>query len=433
MIQIDLTSSRSRSLFLGFISLLAGILGYSAIKVSLAAHWDSSSKPELWLRAAALEPDKPSYWEHVGLYKQWNLVNSNERQAILYLERATQINPLSDKLCMELASAYENVGDTFRARQAYENAERAHPSSSDVARRYGSFLLRQGDFPLAFGEIRRALVNNPSLTANAISECWKADPNVDAILDSALPPSHDHYLMAINLFLAEQQLDAALAAWNRLLALKAAIRMEETIPLTDAFMSQDRLEEADKIWQQALEVTHWPQEKKEDRSLIFNGGFETVPANGGFDWREQRAAGASYALDTAVFHSGRQSMRVAFDGTSNLDFMHLQQYVPVRRAQSYQFSAYLRTETITTDSGLRFLIYDPFHPAKIQIVTPDLIGTNPWTPVHSEVTTAADTDLLVIVLRRIPSWKFDNKLRGTAWVDDVALVPVDKAPKAGGQ
>jgi hypothetical protein len=37
--------------------------------------------------------------------------------------------------------------------------------------------------------------------------------------------------------------------------------------------------------------------------------------------------------------------------------------------------------------------------------------------------------LLIIALRRVPSWKFDNKLRGTVWVDDVSLVPVAGGPK----
>jgi len=30
-----------------------------------------------------------------------------------------------------------------------------------------------------------------------------------------------------------------------------------------------------------------------------------------------------------------------------------------------------------------------------------------------------------ITLRREPSWKFDNKLSGTVWIDDVALRPTN--------
>jgi hypothetical protein len=163
--------------------------------------------------------------------------------------------------------------------------------------------------------------------------------------------------------------------------------------------------------------------------VVFNGGFEHEPANGGFDWREQGMAGVSYALDTAVFHSGKQSLRVAFDGSANFDFANLLEYVPVERGRIYHFSAYLLAEGITTDSGLRFWIYDPRNPAEVQILTPNMVGTNPWISVNADVVTGETTNLLVISLRRIPSSKFDNKLRGTIWVDDVSLVPDGKKPK----
>ncbi len=63
-------------------------------------------------------------------------------------------------------------------------------------------------------------------------------------------------------------------------------------------------------------------------------------------------------------------------------------------------------------------IVDPRHTSQVQIVTPDVAGTNPWTLVQTDLVTGSQTQLLRITLRRIPSWKFDNKLSGTVWVDD---------------
>jgi hypothetical protein len=41
--------------------------------------------------------------------------------------------------------------------------------------------------------------------------------------------------------------------------------------------------------------------------------------------------------------------------------------------------------------------------------------------VESDFVTSPETRVVRITLRRVPSWKFDNKLGGTVWVDDVSL------------
>ena len=57
-----------------------------------------------------------------------------------------------------------------------------------------------------------------------------------------------------------------------------------------------------------------------------------------------------------------------------------------------------------------------------QEVTPDVGGSEPWTLNQTEFTTGSDTRLLRVTLRRTPTGMLANKVRGTAWVDDVALV-----------
>ena len=65
--------------------------------------------------------------------------------------------------------------------------------------------------------------------------------------------------------------------------------------------------------------------------------------------------------------------------------------MPVLPKRRYLFSAYVRTEQITTDRGICFDIVDPRHPAEVQVFTAELVGTSPWTLVRAEVTTGPDT------------------------------------------
>jgi hypothetical protein len=429
--RIDLTRAWARTCFLAVVFLSSGVLAFFSGKAYLAAHWNASSKPELWQKAVRLEPGNAEYWSHVGLSRQWELSPDGIHEAVRYLQIATQINPRSADLWMELADAYQTSGDPIRAQEAYERAQADYPISAEVAWRYGSFLLYEGKLSDGYAEIRRAISIDPSLTQRAIAECWQSDPSVDPILDKVLLTKSEYYLGAIDFFLSQNLPDPALAVWNRQRELRLPVKLPDAIPLVDMLIEQDRVAEAQQTWQQALEAADWSQDSNNTRPLVFNGKFDNEIMNGGFDWREVAAPGAHFAFDDRIAHAGSRSFQVQFDGTENVDFQNLFQYIPVEPRTRYHFSAYLRSEGISTDRGICFEIVDPRHISQVQMVTPDVIGTNPWTLMQTDLVTGPETHLLRITLRRIPSWKFDNKLSGTVWVDDVALTPIYAGSKDG--
>jgi tetratricopeptide (TPR) repeat protein len=426
---IPLEGARARWSFLVGILLIAGSLAFVAGKVWLAAHWDASWDPDRLLRAANLEPTNAEYWYRLGLYEKWNFERRDLLRAVGYYQRATEANPRSDIYWMDLADAYEAVGQPARALEAFKRAQSVHPISSDVAWRYGNFLLRRKDNSEAFAEIRRALVTDPDLTVEAVSECSKASNDLPRVLTEVLPNQNAYYLIALDYFLTQNQTDAALTVWDRLLGLKQTVQMTQVVPLINGLIREERVEDALRVWRQALGATSWPQDEGGNSSLVFNGGFEHDLLNGAFDWREDPVSGAAFSSDSDVVHTGRRALRITFDGSANLDFQNLWQFSPVEPRHRYHFAAYLRLEGISTDSGIRFAIYDAFHPAALQILSPDLVGSHPWSLVEADLVTGPETHLLTIALRRVPSWKFDNKLRGTVWVDDVSLVPVPGDPK----
>lgn len=427
--KIDLAGRSSRILLMGTVLVAATLLAVYSAEVWLAEHWNASSQPALWLKAARLEPGSARYWEHLGLYKEWDLTHDNARQAVLYFQRATEADPESADLWLELASADASSGDAAGALEAYEKAKRNQPLSTDVAWRYGSFLLYEGKLPEGYAEIRRAVSGDHSLAASAVAECWQAKPSVAAILDHVLPAKTDVYFGAMDFFLSHRRLDGALTVWRRLLALHQPIKLPAAFGLIDSLINADRLTDAEMAWREALAAANWAGAREGARSLVFNGGFEQRIANGGFGWREAPVSGARLAIDRLVGHSGMRSLCVEFNGKANLNFQNVYEFIPVHPRTRYHFSAYVQTKGISTGSGMRFRIFDPHHASAMHILTPNLAGTNSWTLVQADVTTGRDTDLLEIALRRVPTTKFDNKLRGTVWIDDVALAPVEQMPK----
>ena len=421
--RLDLSRTWQRVLFLATAVILSGTVIIFSAKAYIAARWDASLNPALCLKAAKLEPGNAEYWRHAGLLRQWDLNPSDMRDAVLYLQMATKVNSRSSGIWMDLADTYATTGDAERAKEAYERAQTSFPMSAEVAWRYGNFLLYQENYSEAYPKIRKAISIDPSLTQSALTECWQSNPDVAPIVKSLLPDKREYYVSAVGFFLAQRLADPAVAVWYRQGERGLAVDMEETVPLVDALISEDRIDEAQQVWRRGLQASNRGQDSEQPRSLVSNGGFEHDIVNGGFDWREVPLSAAHFDFESAFAHSGTRSLRIEFDGTENVDFGHLFQYVPVASAARYHFSAFVRTEGLTTDRGISFEILDAHHAAQVRVATCELTGTNAWTVLHTDFVSGPETQAVKITLRRIPSWKFDNKFSGTVWVDDVTLTP----------
>jgi len=426
---VRLQRAESRWFFLSMILFIAGGLCLQAVKAWLAEYWNHAPDPELWERAAKLEPENANYWLHLGVYHEAILLASDEARALAEFRKAAQVNPYSANVWLRIAQADEYMGDQAAARAAYEKAQLCHPISAVVAWRYGSFLIRQDDLPEAYSQIRRSIQADPTLTLSAISQFWEAGQDAGQILAGLGPTSPNVYFTALEFFISQRRADAALAVWQRMLDLHLTFEMKQAMPLVNDLIRQDRLAEAVRSWREALRATNWPADTPIGGSLVFDGRFEHDALNGGFAWWMVPTSGAQYGFDTAVTHSGPRSLRVTFNGSANLDFAQLQQYVAVEPGRRYRLSCFLRTEGISTESGVAFEVEDARDPPALNQFTPALTGTHPWTPAEVEFTTGPGTHLLLISLRRKPSQRLDNKLSGTVWVADVSLAPVSGGSK----
>jgi tetratricopeptide (TPR) repeat protein len=426
---VSLSRLSARILLVAATVVCAGLIALAAGQNWLAAHWAATHNPTEWKRAAELESGNAAYWSRIGLYEQWDFVHGNIHHAIEDFQRATRLNPRSARNWMALAGAYESAGKIDLARQAYERAQTDHPVSAQVAWRFGSFLLRRGDSQLAAEKVHRALLDEPDLTGSAVSQFWKAGAGIHLILDRVLPPRPPVYLDAIAYFISLKENDAALACWEKLAGLGRKVALSNSLDLIDSLLSENRVDDAAKVWKQALVISGRSGETGKNGSLIFNGGFEQGFVNGGFGWRQIPDFGTAFDLVGDVTHGGVQSARVVFDGTANVDYANLYQYVPVTPGASYRLSAFMRTDSISTDSGPQFTLMSCPDRSKLEAQTPVMTGTHPWTKVEANFTAGPAMHCVTVTLRRKPSSMFDNKIRGTVWVDQVRLQ--QQLPSAG--
>ena len=431
---VRVTNPAVRGVVLVAVAALAGLLAFLAIRHGRAEKWAASQDPDLWLRAAELEPSNPENWYRLGRYRQLDFEHADLPLAITYYQRSVSLNPKEARYWMDLAGAYEMAGNLGKAEEALRNAQRDYPNSGEVAWRFGNFLLRQNRVDEAFGQIHHAVTEDPKLTALAVSRCWRSTQDIGQILNTVIPADSDAYWGALEFLIGAREPDAAMEVWKRLVSMHPDFELSQSFPLFEMLIETGRVDNAATVWNQAIALAGIKPVSDGAGNLIWNGTFEGDLLNGGFAWRNRPQLGADINWDEQIFHSGKRSLRVDFDGTANVDFQEFWEYALVQPNTRYRFSAYLHTEELSTERGIHFQLDDVTRPGEPgtfkptpQQVTADVGGTQPWTLNQTEFTTGSDTRLLRVTLRRTPSGMLANKVRGTAWVDDVALV-ADPAP-----
>jgi tetratricopeptide (TPR) repeat protein len=411
---------------------VASTVVFTAAKMGVADVLNRTSSPENWLRAAQIEPGYGEYWHHLGYYRQNDLDSADPVLATEYYEKAVRTDSRSSRYWLDLASALQQADHPQQARDAFQQAVANFPISAEAKWAFGNFLLLQGDFNGGVAQLRQAVLIDPSLRPLAISRCWQSHPDADMLLDQLLPAQPAAYADALDFFASNQDVDSGIKVWNRLIALKQPFPVHLTFSFFDEMIRQGRAEEGRRMWQQAYDVDRLAYDLPADRSVVWNGGFEHDLADGGFGWRTYGAPGVTIEPDTEVVHSGKRSVRIDFEGAANVDFFHLFQYVAVQPGRKYHFRGWLRTDAITTDSGVRFSLSDQGNKTAGELLTPSVTGTTPWTLMETDIVAGPTSHVLNLQVRRFPARGFDSRIEGTAWVDDVSLIAVDGQSHAAG-
>jgi tetratricopeptide (TPR) repeat protein len=424
-VEITLGGKRPRYALLIAALTIALFYLYQGIRLWVADYRINSDRLAAIESGAALEPGDAEAWDILGRFRQLDFVAGDPNEAIKDFRRAIQDNPLSAHYWMNLAGAYETTGDVTEARHAFEQAQTVYPLSAQVAWNYGNFLLREQQWAEGYAQIQLAVRADPALLRLAISRTWRSSHDVDTLLNQVLPADVNAYLETIDFFASIHEGEPGLKVWQRLMSLGKPVALPRSFSFLDELIREDRSADASRIWREALKAAGLPYEGPENGSLIWDGNFAGDFTNGGLGWRWNNPLGATIDFDAAPPGRSGRSVRLDFGGGSNLGLEYPLEYVPVEPNRTYHFHAYLRTEAISTESGMRFAIYDPNHAGTAPAETENLTGDHTWSSSVLDVPTGAQTHFLVVRLYRSKSRLFENKLSGTAWIADVSLVPTE--------
>jgi tetratricopeptide (TPR) repeat protein len=421
---LHLTDSRTRGLVVVAALLIGLWLSFFGLRAAIARYGYEGVTAERMELAVRLEPGNPVYWDRLGQYQQYNLEERDAALAQQSFLKAIELNPLDTNAWLGLATDYELEGRNAEAREAYLQAAKTYPASADVSWRYGNFLLRQGDQPEAYAELRRAIEADPQRAGVAFSRAYRANPDIDELLEQVFPPRQSVYVNVLWEALSTRQLAVAKKVWAQLIKLHPHLEMLDVDRLVSELLQAGEFTEARQVWDQGMSTMNLPPLLQPSGSVVWDPSFESGVNGNNFAWHfPPIVQGVSLSLDKEQKFSGNQSLRLSFDGKHNPNLEAACALAVVQPGTNYRFSGWIKTKDITTEYGIDFRLR-AVEPDKTPVVnTREIHGTNPWTIVEETWIAGPSVHRVQICVSRDPSDNPDVRISGTAWVDDVNLVP----------
>ncbi len=360
--------------------------------------------PAIYERATKYDPSNADYHFILAQIYNYSTQYLDLKRAGEEYEAAVRLNPHRAEHWVELSKYYEQMGDLERCRYAMKMALEKDPNWAQRHWAAANLYIRLNDLRSADFELRRTADLDVSYLTQVLDLVWRFYEDPGRIMSTHVPNTKDANLTALGYFISQKSERGAELAWAKLKTFET--KPQERFGYIEYLVSLGKPHLA---W----EIFSFPQSAK-SAALIFNPSFETEPTNGAFDWRFSSWEHAEARRDTTGAKDGMSSFLVNFSGKENVDYSHVWHWLPVEKGRPYKLQFWMKTEAISTNEGM-YVEVDGQASEK-------QLGTTYWQQFTIPFTATAD--LVTVRLRRVPSRKFDNQLKGKVWLDAFTLTAV---------
>jgi tetratricopeptide (TPR) repeat protein len=375
--------------------------------------------------ALQLDPKNSDYRRSLGRLYQYSLESIDPDGALQQLDSAARLNPYDPEVWLDLGAALELQARIGEAEACLRRADFLAPNLPGSQWAIANFFLLHGNVDEAFRHFKVVLSGTDAYTQAIFNTAWKASNDPRRILDELIPNQAKPQFDYLYFLLGHERWAEADDVWARIAASSEKFTVGAARPYIDTLIyTLRRPDQAYQAWSELFKKgLIQPTEDQVAQTLIFNGHFEQEPTNLGFDWRVVPMEGVYAGLDETAYRSAGHSLLIQFSGRQNVDYRNVYQLVQVRPNHPYRLTWSMKTEGITTDSGLRMEVRDLYDPPALDRFSDSLVGTTEgWSTSTLDFKTGPKTQLVQVSIARLPSGKLDNQIAGKAWVDDVSLV-----------
>lgn len=427
--EISLHSRLWSSLFLLVLVIPSCVLVLETVRVVVAESWSRSLQVETVRRAIALDPTNPDFHYLLGKLMLLDGKPGDAAAAADEFRTATYMNSRSAVYWSGLAKACYAAADQSCADSSYHRAQELAPSSPQFAWEAAVNDVVSNQPKAALEQLKTFLHMQPDGWRQAFQLLIRGFNDPDIVWHGLLADTNNvpAKLAFLNFLAAGNRFEVADSYWTQLSKAKVQVPIASATPYVETLVGSGHYEEAAKVWSHVKEEENAGPETAAERNLVFNGGFEQAPLNAAFDWRfvDQPYLSLDFADGSA--HTGTHALRADFTVPQNAEYEIAYQWVPVTPNQTYELSAYVKSEAITSDSGPRLRVLDPRCAVCPEATTGGTTGTTDWHKITTEFTSGPNTHIVRLSIWRPQGHAYPMEIGGQVWLDDVSLYPLKPA------
>lgn len=213
---------------------------------------------------------------------------------------------------------------------------------------------------------------------------------------------------------------AGALVWRRLMSKSEDFDVRLALPYLQMLIDSDQDDACMEAWQLLVAREKRFKDLSNAGNLVLNGSFEHEILNGGLDWQYTVSDDDALAVDHRSAKEGGSSLLVNFKDKPVAD-AGIVQYVPVRPNAMYEFTGYLKADSLITATGPRFLVKD-IDAEKPYFESDDVRGTTNWVKLAGRFTTTNSAHFVEV---RIVRDAGSTLVKGRVWADAISLTRVE--------
>lgn len=393
-----------------------------------AEQLDSHFIPDIQ-KALRDDPDNPDLLHRMGLAYAYDPTDINLPEAVKTLRKAVALNPRRWEFWSDLGSACDFAGDSACSDDAFERACALNPSTPGLLWAIGNHYLLTDHPQKAFSYFRRLLDLDSDYLDPTFRLCLRATRDPQAIYTGVVPNGKDASArFAFLMFLVSTaDYESAMRIWGQMLAgPDRSPNLTVAKPFLDFLIDHNQIQNAGTVWddlQRAGEIP--PGANSQDANVLYDGSFEGVPLNTGFDWRTDSSPDLLFDFSDPSAYKGQKCLKINFAVGRNASYDLVGQVVRIKPNTQYRLSAYVRSNYLTSSSGPRLRVVEMGCQDCTAQTSDPTLGTTPWHPVGVSFTTRPQTQAVRVSFWRPQDQMSNRDITGTVWLDDVTLQAVD--------
>jgi tetratricopeptide (TPR) repeat protein len=292
----------------------------------------------------------------------------------------------------DLGEALLKSGQLEQAKECFSAALAHAPNIPPLQLRAASFYYAIHERERALEQTSRILENSAFYDGPIFDRYGQEQIPLAGIMRTGLPNNRRAWQSYLRYLLNLGKSADAAAVWNGIVALGYGDNRLARDYLA-SLLQDRRYEAAAQAWASYLgDRGHGYLHS----NYLYNGDFEAEPSGVQFDWTmEDLNDDVKVTIASSLAHTGARSLRIQFGGKANVNYGRTSQSAFVKPGR-YRFSAFIRSDGITTDQGVGFRIFDSESSTHLDVRTEQVTGTTDWKNIEKIVSVSPGTRLLTI-------------------------------------